>query len=264
MACVVAVNPVVVITMIVFVSTTLYLKDFKIYLKKRKVIQMSRNPNTMLKAEIIDRFNYCCKHGKNGWEHPACYEKDRVVPEKIGCIDIETSNLHADFGIILSWCIKTVGEDVIYYDALTTDDVKTNVFDKRIVETLVATMRQYDRLVGQFSTYFDLPFIRTRALHWDLDFPKYKEICHTDVWAIAKKKLRLHSNRQGSISETILHEDIKTRIHPDVWVKIQFGSDKARRSAIAYILDHNEKDVLQLEGNYLKLRPYVHETKRSI
>lgn len=222
------------------------------------------NVNHMLKAEIVDRHNYRCQHGHDGFAHPACYARDRGIGEKIGCLDIETSNLHADFGLIMSWCIKLVGKDEIWYDNITLDDIRKDRYDKRLVASLCNNLTQLDRVVTQFGTYFDIPFIRTRAVTHGIEHPRYGELYHTDVWKIAKRKLCLHSNRQGSIAQTVLHEDIKTRIHPDVWLKIQFGSNKNRKEAIAYVLDHNEKDVIQLEQNYLALRPFIREGRTSI
>jgi len=223
------------------------------------------NANKMLKKEILDRFNYRCEHRHNGWAHPECYKRDRGPEERIGCLDIESSNLAANFGVMLSYAIKEVGKKVITDQAvLSIHDINTNTSDSRIVAKCVEQMRQYDRIVGHYSSRFDIPFIRTRALKWNIDFPPFGSIYHTDVWRIARAKLRLHSNRQGCVGEALTGKDIKTRIHPEIWAKVTMGSMAARKKALAYIMDHNLKDVLQLEVNYLKLRQFVREGRQSI
>jgi len=222
------------------------------------------NIDVCTKKELLAVLNYRCKHSHSAFEHPSCYKKESKIVEKVCCLDIETSNLHADFGVILSWCIKSLDNKKLFVDTITLDDIHKNKYDSRVVESCVKNLKEFDRVVGQFSTYFDIPFIRTRAEHWKIDFPKYGDIYHTDIWKIAKRKLRLHSNRQGSIAETILGQNIKTRIHPKIWLQMQFGSDKVREDAIEYITKHNKKDVIQLEALYKRLRKYVREGRTSI
>ncbi len=223
------------------------------------------NLQTASKDDLLSVLNFRCEHRHTAETHPACYIKsDNCKTERIIAYDLETSNLHADFGIILSWCAQSIFTGEVYSDTLTLEDIKLGILDKRIVKSCVDLLQTYDRWVGQFSTYFDNPFLRTRAVKWGLSFPVAGEVWHTDVWAIAKRKLKLHSNRQGSIAETVLGHDVKTRIHPDIWTKVQFGSDKARVEALAYVLDHNKKDTAQLVENYLALRRFVREGKTSI
>lgn len=223
-------------------------------------------PNTMKKDELLDRLNFKCSHGHNGFSHPNCYAKEKGLKERIGCLDIEASNLKANFGIVLSWAIKVIDSDVIIYDNVTEEDLKNNRYDKRIIETLCDELENFDRIVTHYGERFDVPYLRTRAFKWGLEdrFPHYGELYHTDVWKIARNKLCLHSNRQGIVGEAVQHIDIKTRIVPDIWLAMQFGSERVRRNAIAYIVDHCDNDVLQLEGNYLKLRDFAREGRTSI
>ena len=223
------------------------------------------NLHTTSKDDLLSVLNFRCEHRHTAETHPACYTKSNdCKTEGVIAYDLETSNLHADFGIILSWCAQDIRTGGVFSDTLTLNDIKCGILDKRIVESCVETLQVYDRWVGQFSTYFDNPFLRTRAVKWGIPFPEFGQIWHTDVWAIAKRKLKLHSNRQGSIAETVLGHDVKTRIHPDIWTRVQFGSDKDRVEALAYVLDHNKRDVQQLVENYLALRRFVREGKVSI
>jgi len=126
------------------------------------------------------------------------------------------------------------------------------ITDRRIVETLVDHFWKYDRLVTHYGCKFDIPFIRTRALIHNILFPEYGYIWHTDVWRIARNKLRLNSNRQGSVARAIQG------------LQVQFGGARERKEALDYVLQHNEYDVKQGEKNYLLLLPFIRETKTSI
>ena len=222
------------------------------------------NFNIVTKQDLLQIINYRCSHKHTAFTHPNCYRKDSSVGiEKIVCLDIETTNMDADFGIAISWAIKPIGGAVVN-DCITLDDIEKDIGDKRVIQTLVEQLRKYTRIVTHYGTYFDISFVRTRAVHWGLDFPAYNEIYHTDVWKIAKRKLKLHSNRQGSVAETILGQNVKTRIHPHIWSKVCFGSSAAKQKALNYVIDHNIKDVVQLEKLYLALRKFVREGRNSI
>lgn len=217
-------------------------------------------PN-MKRDEILDLFKWRCKHGHNGISHYNCWIRESGHAEKVGFIDIETSNLAANFGIILSWAIKPAGKGKkIIYGVISKEDLTSGDLDKRVVADCINTMRKFNRLIGHYSSRFDLPFIRTRALYWDLDFPGYGEIIQEDVWDIARRVLKLHSNRQDVVADTLLGGTRKTRFDAKHWIMALQGDS----GALKYILDHNKKDVLDLEQNYNKLTPFVRKGRRSI
>jgi len=221
---------------------------------------MSLNLNKLSKAEILKLWNSRCQHGHRYLNHYNCYLKEKGITEKIGFLDIETSNLKPAFGIVFCWCIKDRDTGVVHYDTVTKKDLYSKAEDRRVVETCIATMKNYDRVVTHYGTYFDLPFLRTKAIIHGLEFPKYKEIYHTDVYAMAKKLVCMHSYRQNIIAETLFNETIKTRINHSYWRKAMQGS----KSAMEYILDHCIKDVDELQNNYEALIEYTNSVKRSI
>ena len=216
---------------------------------------------SMKKDEILDLFKWRCSHGHNGISHYNCWIREKDFGEKVGFIDIETSNLAANFGIILSWCIKPAGKGKkIIYGVITKEDLVSGDMDKRIVGDCIDTMRQFNRLIGHYSSRFDLPFLRTRALYWDLDFPVYGEIIQEDVWDIARRVLRLHSNRQDVVADSILGKTRKTRFDAKYWIMALQGNPEA----LKYVLDHNKGDVRDLEENYNKLSQFTRKGRRSI
>jgi len=215
------------------------------------------------------RDHRCQKHGHRYTAHFNCYLNDLQAGtagkvERIGFLDIETSNLSPGFGIVLCWCIKDGSSDTVYYDYLTKEDVFSDNEDKRIIESCIGAMKKFDRIVGHYSSRFDIPFLRTRAVMHDnkhaLGFPKQGALIHTDTWIMAKTKFKFHSNRQNIIAETLFNETIKTRIDHRAWRRALQGNPAAIRES----LDHCEKDVLELQENFEAMLPFYRLTKTSI
>jgi hypothetical protein len=161
------------------------------------------------------------------------------------------------------FCMKPIGGEIIY-DCLTLKDIDSGIQDKRLVESCVDKLVKFDRVFGHYSSRFDIPFLRTRALVHKLYFPGYGAMKQSDTWQMARKKLKIHSNRQDSVAQTLTQKSDKTRIHPDIWLKAQFGNKKDRKEALDYILEHCKIDVMELEENYLSLLPYVKPSSTSI
>jgi len=213
----------------------------------------------LTKAEIVWLHTHRCKHGHRYLSHYNCYLKETRCKEVIGFLDIETSNLDANFGIVLSWCIK-VGNKM-YGDYITKQDLMNDkIVDKRILQSCIAQIGQCHKIVTHYGSRFDIPYLRTRALHHKIYFPLYGEIRQEDTWIMARNSLRLNSNRQNVVAEALLGHSIKTRINPKYWREALMGDKRA----IAYIYDHNQKDAIELEKNFNKLQPYVRKGNRSI
>ena len=94
--------------------------------------------------------------------------------------------------------------------------------------------------------------------------PGWGEMYFSDTYPMAKRALTISSRRQNSIANAIIGEDIKTSIDKDHWLNVRYGSPASRKAAIEYIIDHNMKDVKQLDDNYLALLPFVNETRSFI
>ena len=212
------------------------------------------------KAELVYLATHRCEHRHLLIEHQNCIPKPIT---RLGHLDIETSNLDADYGFIISWCILDDDTDEIIHDEITKADIdkaKDGDEDKRVVGTLVTALKTFDHVTTFYGSNFDIPYIRTRALITGQDFPEIGTMYHTDVYFWAKFKLKLSRNGQDQVCRTILHATEKTRVDGSVWRQAARGNKKA----IGYILDHNERDVRDLKRIYHKLMPYVRGTRRII
>lgn len=205
-------------------------------------------------------YEHGCKNHRHRYtRHYNCFLKDFNIQERIGFLDIETSNLKANFGIVLCWCILD-DKDKLYADWITKKDLVSEHEDKKVIQTCIDTMKKFDRIVAHYGCYFDIPFLRTRALTHGLDFPAYGDIYYTDTWKMARKSLCLHSNRQDCVAESLQGKTIKTRIDHPAWRKAAAGDSEA----VKKVLDHCKKDVPDLKKNFYSLLKYNRLTKTSI
>ena len=212
------------------------------------------------KTEIVWLAHHKCNHGHTYLEHYNCYLKENPNAERIGFIDIETSHLQGDFGIMFCYCIKVSGEDKIYSSKISKKDYTSGHFDKRVVEDCIKDMQHFDRLIGYYSTKFDIPFIRTRALVHNIEFPVYSSIIHNDVYYMIRNRFRLHRNRLENACRTLIGSTEKNHIDPEKWIKALQGDAKS----IDYIVDHCERDVRDLERLYYKVFDFVRRQDKSI
>jgi uncharacterized protein YprB with RNaseH-like and TPR domain len=184
---------------------------------------------------------------------------------KIGYLDIEATNLAADFGFILCWFIKTEGKNEYKSGIITQKEILAGEFDKRVVTELIAAMKEYDILYAHYGSdfRFDIPFIRTRALKHGLEstLPLKNTVFIMDTYPTAKAKLKLHSNRLESLAVHLGVTNVKkTPLNSEHWMNGAVGD----KDALAYIYLHNKRDVQLLERVHKRLKPVERPTYRSI
>jgi uncharacterized protein YprB with RNaseH-like and TPR domain len=220
-----------------------------------------------------------CIHRHTIEEHPSCFFNGRIKYEfkndrewqrltgipwyqfpgyKIGYFDIETDNLMADFGTVLSWCIKEkegpIAESIITKKELFNGDV-----DRRVVKEFVDEIRKYKIIVGYFSTRFDLPYMRAKALHYGLDFPEYGEIYHWDLFYTVRSKLKLSRRTLDSACDYLGIKG-KTPIDKESWRGAKYGDPVALKE----VIEHNRGDVIITEKLHDKLSFTRKWLRRSI
>lgn len=176
-----------------------------------------------------------------------------------GYLDIETTNLRADFAYIVSYAIKTKGNEVIYSGLITKKEIFDEQFDRRLVSDCIRDMLRFKRIYTYYGTRFDIPFIRTRALKWGLDFPPYGLIQHQDIYYLVKSKLCFSSNRLEKVCE-FLGIDGKTKLSGNIWVLAAVGN----KECLQYIYQHNIADVSILEKVHERIKEYADVNKRSL
>lgn len=203
------------------------------------------------KSEIVWLGNHhCTTHNHSYLEHYNCYlaEVEGAV-QKIGFFDIEASNLDADFGFVLSWCIKPHGSPKILSSLLTKEDLdnaKIGAEDGRLMRELVEVLTGFDKIITYYGARFDIPFVRARAVICGIKFPVFGSLIHNDLYFVVRNRFKLSSRRLENACRVLLGQTNKTKIEPAYWRAASRGDEES----LAYILDHNRKDVEDLERLY--------------
>jgi uncharacterized protein YprB with RNaseH-like and TPR domain len=220
-------------------------------------------------SEQSKRALWRCVHKHTGIEHPNCYNTHHAFNENIGFIDIETESLDADYGVIFCYCILDSKTGRIYENIINLDDIEKyksksrNVMpkiDKRVIESLVTDMGKFSRLVGHYSSLFDIPFIRTRAVMCGVDFPFEGSYFQTDTWRILKKKFKLSRNSLENSCLKLLGYSEKDKLS----LSIKHGCLRGENWALKDTLEHCRKDVRDTKRLYDKIYGYANVTKSSI
>jgi uncharacterized protein YprB with RNaseH-like and TPR domain len=229
--------------------------------KKDKIIKEEAkfNPLNMKKEALAVLFTQHCKHGHLYAEHPSCYLDEYKNEIKTGFIDIESSNLKSDFGIILSYCIKEQNTSKIWGRTITKEELTDGTLDKNLVRECIEDMSKFNLIVTYYGTKFDLPFIRSRALYWGLNFPIYGSHNHRDLYYVVKSKLCISRNRLETACR-LCHIEGKTHLDGNHWIMALTGNKKS----LDYIFEHNRQDVIILQKLYDKLIMFVRDISKSI
>lgn len=204
---------------------------------------MKPNPHLMLKSELLKYTTQKCRHSHTYAEHPNCWWVEQAKKPRVGYIDIETSNLDATYGIIITYAIIDRDTAEVSHGVIDINDVRKGVFDKNLCKQLIKDLLKYDLIKGYWSTGFDIPYIRSRCLKWQLDFPVYKTIQHKDIYYMVKRLLKLHKNSL-EIATKFLRIPGKNHVHGDKWMVALMCDGEKQEKALQYILDHNIKDVI--------------------
>lgn len=219
----------------------------------------------LTKQEILRLSRTSCEHGHPLLSHPSCLERHIGYKEKIGFLDIETSNLNASFGVVVTWCIKENGGNILEGYLMEDDfeEKECGQYDKRIIQECVDAMLQFDKLVVYWGKdrRFDIPFLRTRATTMGLYFPLYQERLVNDLYDIVRNKFLFGRNSLYSACSMLGIASKETQLSPTTWMDATIGRKK---DAIQTILHHNREDVVSTELLWNKISSFANTPKTSI
>ena len=179
---------------------------------------------------------------------------DFDIAKKIGVIDIESTSLDAQHGLLLCACIKEVHQNDSNGPTTTISILdprnRFGLFDDRwVVRETIKEANKFDLLLGWYSSRFDFPFLNTRALIQGI-MPPAKNF-RRDLCFNSRASLKLKNNRLATVGEALYGESGKTFLKWGIWVKAQQGDKKA----IKYIVDHCVADVAETEKIYKTMMP---------
>ena len=229
---------------------------------KNNLIQNHINPFHLKKQELLIFTTQKCKHRMPYHQHPQCFLNEIMqeghVP-KIGFLDLEFMNFNANYGILLTYAIKEYHKKKIYNSMISQKEIRSKDLDKNLTKRLIKDLSNFDVIVTYFGTRCDVPYMRTRALKWNIPFPSYGYIKHIDLYYLVKSKLSLNRNRLETACYLLgIHG--KNHVIGDTWIRAVTGHEPS----IRYILKHNKLDVIITEKLYDKMITFSAKTRRSI
>lgn len=170
--------------------------------------------------------------------------------------DLETSALEADRGVILCACIKSSKRRGII--TIRTDENSAGWRrgkrgdDRESVKQIAAILAEHDVLVAHNGSRFDMPFLRSRMLRWNMKrLPNMKLI---DPCSIAYRHFKLRSNSLAAVADHIGVTERKTPLDMSIWADAFLNGSKR---AMNKIVEHCIADIKVLSGVLEVVKPYV-------
>ena len=179
----------------------------------------------------------------------------------IATFDIETSNLNANFGIVLCAVIKPMhGKEKVYrLDKTEAWKSGRRYDDSELVCEVIDELNTHDILIAHNGVRFDKPFLNTRALCQNapagmpiLD-PRCKMI---DPVLLARKYLRMSWNSLDNLLD-FMGLGQKTKVTGNVWMKALLGNGREGKKNMDEVVAHCIIDVVELERLVGKIRKFV-------
>ena len=174
--------------------------------------------------------------------------------------DLETSNLNADFSVILSAAIKPFGQDTIVFraDSYPAWQQGRRRNDKDIVQDITDELRKHAVVITHYGSdgRFDLPFLYAKMVKHGI--PALPTMFGIDSWKIARAKFKISSRRLANLGHFF---DIgeKSGVDPNLWMEAVYdGSTEALDKIVA----HNIVDVEVLEKLACLSFPYIKSIPR--
>lgn len=173
--------------------------------------------------------------------------------------DIETTHLKADWGwtICIGW--KWLDSKGVYVKSLMDyPDWKQNLTnDRALVEEFHRVMSEADMRVGFYSRGFDIKFLQSKWLQYEL--PPLPQIPEVDLFFVAKSNLALTRKNLDNITRFLGLDQKKYYVTAKIWQQAMVGNPDAIRKIMA----HCRQDVRITEQLYYKLRPYIRTHPRT-
>src|SRR3990167_4063582 len=154
--------------------------------------------------------------------------------------DIESTNLSATFGTILCVGYKWLGNPKVYVPTILDYSKKGMLDDKGLVKEFARVYETSDYTCAHYGSRFDLPMINTKLVKHGLPPLSPKPLL--DTWKVARRHLKMHSNRLAALAEYLGCAHSKSPINFDDWLKAAAGNKRALKA----VTEHCRLDVLVL------------------
>lgn len=169
-------------------------------------------------------------------------------------VDLEMTNLSANFGRILCGCIKPYGQPVQTFRIdETTAGKKEPWNDGELAVALRDAIQGQFMIVSYNGIMFDVKYLNSRLMKHGQEV--LRKPLHKDLLFTAKFAFALSDNRLITVQEFLGLDTKKTRLDPEQWNMAAAGSS----AALDYVVEHCVADVGVLEEVFEYLIPFVKE-----
>lgn len=173
-------------------------------------------------------------------------------------LDIETTALYADLGVALCMSYESSEDPGVVHtlrtDHLNAKDWKRGVRgnDRELVKQANEVIRGHDIVIAHNGRFFDLPFLRTRAIvHRLAPLP---DMVIIDPVRVARSKFRFQRNSLARMLDTLGLSEKKTPLELSTWMDVLHNGTRA---GMEEIVEHCEADVRALSGLLPYVRPFI-------
>jgi uncharacterized protein len=171
---------------------------------------------------------------------------------KIVILDIETTSLEADAGVLVSAGLMSDTGRAEYLEARRTSEEKT------LLSKLAKRLESYDVIVTWNGRGFDIPFLTTRLMKHELDPRPLLRKPHIDLADVVKSRLRLTFTYLDHVCDFFQIDRKKGPMGLDVphlYVRALEGD----RKALVSIREHCLDDLRSTRQVFLKLKPLIEQ-----
>ena len=172
------------------------------------------------------------------------------MPPKVVILDIETSSLQADAGVVVGAGFVPEKGQAEYYPVRRTDE------EKNVLVKLVERLRTYDVIVTWNGRFFDIPFLITRLLDHNLDPAPLASMRHLDLNEVVKNRLKLTFTYLDHVCDFFGVEKKRGTMGMDV-PRLYVRALEGDRKALGVIREHCLDDLQATRQIYLRLRPLI-------
>jgi uncharacterized protein YprB with RNaseH-like and TPR domain len=158
--------------------------------------------------------------------------------------DIETTNFqgesNADILTCVSFCPLDTSEVTTF--AITHEEMMSPDRDKALLIRVIEYLSQFDILIGHNIAAFDLNWLTTRIIYYNLPFPN--SVLYYDTYS-ATKRIGLKTWKNlGSLLAFFGIDAVKTKIMRPDWMNVLHPDVEKFTKAIQETIYHCEQDVI--------------------
>jgi len=173
---------------------------------------------------------------------------------KFVCVDLETTNLNANVGHILTACSLPLESDTV--DIFRLDDRKYRGKKKYDDSKLTAALKEYLEDCFGWITWngkmFDVPFLNSRLLLTGQK-PVYRRM-HIDLMYYARRpNLKVTSSRLAAIAVAFKLKEQKDEFDYEPWQ----AAEHLEKWGMDYVVEHCIKDVKVLKEAFPVLQQFI-------